>query len=78
MSDEQHPEPVELAQLPVDGAHLLEGLLREAGIEADVIDSDNPYSTPVGAPSRVFVNKSQLEQATAVYREFDERQRSEG
>ena len=76
MGDEEHPEPVELAELPVDQAHLLEGLLKEAGIEVDVLDSDNPYSTPVGAPSRVFVNKDQLEQARAIYKEFDDRQRS--
>ncbi|MFL5737109.1 MAG: putative signal transducing protein [Actinomycetota bacterium] len=76
MGDAEHPEPVELAELRVDEAHLLEGLLKEAGIEVDVLDSDNPYSTPVGAPSRVFVNQDQLEQAREIYKQFDERQRS--
>ena len=71
---EEHPEPVELAQLRPDEAHLLEGLLKEAGIECDVLDADNPYSTPIGEPSRVFVNMDQLAQAQEIYKEFAERQ----
>ena len=76
MADDAHPEPVELAELRPDEAHLLEGLLKDAGIEADVLDSDAQIGS-VGFLSRVFVNKDQLEQARAIYREFDDRQRSD-
>ena len=77
MGDAEHPEPVELVQLRPDEAHLLEGLLKEAGVEVDVLDADNPYSTPIGDPSRVFVNANQLEEARAIYRTFAERQASD-
>jgi hypothetical protein len=71
---EAHPEPVELVQLRPDEAHLLEGLLKEAGIEADVLDSDSQYGATVAFLSRVFVNKDQLGQAQEILREFNERQ----
>ena len=74
---EEHPEPVELAQLRPDEAHLLEGLLKDAGIEADVLDSDAQIGATIGFLSRVFVNKDQLEQAKDVLREFNERQGDE-
>ena len=70
----EHPEPVELAQLRPDEAHLLEGLLKEAGIEADVLDSDAQYGVTVAFLSRVFVNKDQLQQAQGILGEFNERQ----
>ena len=69
---EEHPEPVELAQLRPDEAHLLEGLLKEAGIEADVLDSDAQIGGSAGFLSRVFVNKDQLEQAQEILREFND------
>jgi hypothetical protein len=77
MGDAEHPEPVELVQLRPDEAHLLEGLLKEAGIEADVIDSNAQYGVTVAFLSRVFVNKEQLGQAQQLLREFNKRQGDE-
>ncbi len=74
---EEHPEPVELAQLRPDEAHLLEGLLKDAGIEADVLDSDAQIGANIGFLSRVFVNKDQLGQAQEILRDFNDRQGDE-
>ncbi len=74
---EEHPEPVELAQLRPDEAHLLEGLLKDAGIDADVLDSDAQIGGGIGFLSRVFVNREQLEQAQEILGEFNDRQEDE-
>ena len=73
----EHLEPVELVQLRSDEAHLLEGLLKEAGIEADVLDSDAQIGATVAFLSRVFVDKDQLEPAREILREFNDRQGDE-
>jgi hypothetical protein len=77
MSDEAHPEPVELCRIGQVDAHLLAGLLEEAGIEVDVVDgaigAGFPTSSTMGE-SVVYVPKSRLDDARRIEREFQERQ----
>ena len=71
----KHQVPVELCQLGRADAHLVLGILEAEGIEADVQDALTEYGFGNAAfPSRVFVNGEQLEDARAIYREFNERQ----
>jgi hypothetical protein len=79
-SNKEHPEPVELCRVGLQDAHLLAGLLEEAGLDVQVADAASgtgfPTSSTMGE-SVVYVDKRHLEEARRIEREFQERQLGE-